>query len=269
MTFVRVMGFSLFVLLSYTLIANIVPQMQSDPPVEEEIDTGSMDMAGMIGWGERLFAGKGTCTLCHNNLGRAPDLLELDLGTVLPSRYADARYEGGASDVEGYLRESLVDPSAFVVAGFGKKGTSDTVSPMPAVNAPPIELSDVEMNALIAYLQDLGGMAPTVPLPAEDMVAEVDDEEEEEEIAVTAIDAIERYSCSACHDLDDSEADMGPLLNGIANRMDRAGVRKAIIDPNAEIAEGFDEDLMPDDFGEQMRASELELVVDYLMSLAE
>jgi len=82
MTFLRVMAFSLVVVLSYTLFANILPQVQSDPPQEEEIDTGALDLAGQVAWGERLFGGKGTCTLCHNNLGRAPDLLAMDLAKV-------------------------------------------------------------------------------------------------------------------------------------------------------------------------------------------
>ena len=272
MTFLRVMGFSLFVLLSYTLIANIVPQMQSDPPAEEVIEMGSLDMAGMVSWGERLFSGKGTCALCHNSLGRAPDLLVMDLATDLPARLEDARYQGDARDVEGYLRESMIDPSVFVVAGFGKKGTNDSVSPMPTINAPPTDLSDVEINAIIAFLQNLAGFEPSVQLPAEgdDVVAEEEEEEEEEEeIATTSLEAIEKYSCSACHDLNDSQADMGPLLNGIGNRMDRAGIRRAIIMPNADIADGFEEGIMPDDLGEQMRAQELELAIDYLLSLPE
>lgn len=269
MTFVKVMGFSLFVLLSYTFIANIVPQFQSDAPVEEEIEVGSLDMAGMVSWGGRLFSGKGNCTLCHNNLGRAPDLLEMDLAIDLPARLQDARYQGEASDVEGYLRESMTDPSAFVVAGFGKKGSSDSVSPMPTINAPPTELSNTEIDALIAYLQDLGGFDPTVPLPTEGDAVDEGDEDEEEEVAATGLEAINKYSCGACHDLEGSEADMGPRLNGIADKMDRSGVRQAIIDPNEEITEGFEEDIMPDFFGEEMRAQELELIIDYLMSLPD
>ena len=277
MTFVRVMAFSLFVLLVYTGFANILPQVQSDPPVEEEAPVGDMNMEGLIAYGDRLFSGKGTCTLCHNELGRAPDLLELDLATVLPERIADARYEGvakgeqGAHAFEAYLRESMIDPSAYVVSGFGKKGSDDKVSPMPRADTAPLELSEVQVNALIAFLQDRAGVEPTVSLPGRDEAPEEDtatEEEEDEDVpADTPAVALEKYGCSACHDLEGSEAEAGPKLNGIAERMDREKIIEAIIDPNAEIAEGFESDMMPDDFGEQMRVSELNLIVDYLSEL--
>ena len=89
MTFLKVMAFSVAVLLAYTLFANILPQVQSDPPAEEEpVAAGSLDAAGMVAWGEKLFAGKGTCTLCHNDRGRAPDILAMDLKTTFTERLA-------------------------------------------------------------------------------------------------------------------------------------------------------------------------------------
>lgn len=276
MTFLRVMAFSLLVVLSYTLFANILPQVQSDPPQEEEVDTGALDVAGQVAWGERLFSGKGTCTLCHNNLGRAPDLLAMDLAAALHERLADPRYEGeakgggGPRAVEAYLRESLIAPSAFVVAGFGKKGTRDKVSPMPKVDGAPISLNDAEMDALIAFLQDRAGLEVTVPLPGDAAaVAALEPEQPEAGPAKTAEAVIEKLGCAGCHDLQDSGADAGPQLAGITARMDRAALRRAILDPNAEIAEGFEADLMPKDYGEQMRVSELELLVDYLVALAK
>lgn len=274
MTLFKVLAFSLVILLSYTLFANILPQVQSDPPPEEEpIAPEGMDVAGLVAWGETLFSGKGTCTLCHNDLGRAPDILALDLGTVFGERLADPRYTGKAKGLEGaeavraYVEESMVEPSAYVVAGFGKKGTGDKVSPMPAVNAAPILLSDTEMDALTAFLQSRAGVDVTVPLPvaAEEAIAEA--EEEEEGPAETAQAALEKFACSACHDLEGSEAEVGPKLGGLGARIGRDGVREAILDPNATVAEGFEPDMMPGDLGAQMRVSELELIVDYLMAL--
>lgn len=276
MTFTRVIVFSILTLLAFTGFANLVPQVQGDPPVEEKIDAGSLDMAGMVSLGERLFSGKGTCTLCHNNLGRAPDLLEMDLAKVLPERLADARYAGiskgksGSKAIEGYIIESLKDPSKFVVAGFGKKGSNDAVSPMPKVNAAPIELTDVEMNAVTAFLQDKAGLTPTVKLPsaAETKAAKKEgDDDDEDEPAKTGAAAIEKFSCATCHDLEGSEGDLGPKLNGIGKKMTDAKLIEAIIKPNAEIAKGYEADTMPDDFGEQMRVSELNLIVEYLKKL--
>jgi mono/diheme cytochrome c family protein len=285
MTLLKVSVFTIFVLLSYTLFANIVPQIQSDPPKDDKpANISGLDMAGMIAWGEKLFRGKGSCSLCHNDKGRAPDLLKLDLAKSLPARIADTRYKGGAKGKEGagaietYLRESMTKPSAYVVAGFGKVGSADSISPMPAANAPPASLNSVEINALIAFLQDKAGVKPTVPLPKSGSGAKPqaktsgdddddDDDEDEDEPADTPKKAVAKFGCSACHDLFGSAAKVAPKLGGIGKRIGRAGLREAILKPNATIAKGYKPDQMPDDYGERMRVSELSLIVDYLMKL--
>ena len=280
MTFLRVMAFSLAVLLSYTFFANILPQVQSDPPSQEEGPTGTLDMAGLVAYGEKLFSGKGTCTLCHNDLGRAPDLLKLNLAKTFADRLADPRYAGkakaekGAKAVELYLRESLLEPSIYVVSGFGKKGSNDKVSPMPKVDVAPIELSGVQVTALIAFLQNKAGLEPSVAMPSADeaskekvVAASEKPSEEEDEPVKTEAAALEKFSCAACHDLEGSKADAGPKLNGIAGRMGREKIIESILKPNAEIAKGYEADMMPQDFAEQMRVSELNLVVDYLLKM--
>jgi len=282
MSLVRVLGFSLFVLLGFALFSNMLPQLKSNPPpVEAAAPVGKLDTAGMIAWGEKLFAGKGTCTLCHNNLGRAPDLLKLELGTVLPKRIADSRYEGaakgktGAQAIEIYLRESLIKPSAYVVSGFGKKGTADKVSPMRPADKPPVGFNENEVNAVIAFLQSKAGVEVTVKLPEpgvgkpakKDGDGDGDGDENETKPAKTAEGAINKFACSGCHDLFDSEADAGPKLNGAGKRLGRAGIRKAILDPDADIAKGFEKGQMPKDYAAKMRVSELKLIIDYLMTL--
>jgi len=279
MTFLRVIVFSLSLLLFYALFSNSLPQVEPDLSEPIEVSTEGLDMDGMIALGETLFTGKGTCTLCHNDLGRAPDMLEMDLAAAFTERLTDTRYEGVAAGSEGpeavekYLRESLQKPSAFVVAGFGKKGSNDAVSPMPVVDAAPIELSNVEMNAIIAFLQDRALMTPTVPLPSADEAptseAAADTEGMGEGSETDVIAVLNKYSCVACHDLDESGADIGPALGGIADRMSRAEVMLSIIDPDATIAEGYDAGFMPADFGETMHVSELTLIADYLLALPE
>ncbi len=278
MTFLRIVLFSLATMFAFTLFANILPQVQSDPPKTEEINESTLDVAGQIAWGQRLFSGRGTCTLCHNDLGRAPDLLQMDLATAFAERIADARYEGeaagqsGAGAIETYLRESMNAPSAFVVAGFGKKGTNDAESPMPRVDAAPLSLTETETNALIAYLQDLAGEEVTVPLPsaadAQDGAdGDGDEAAEEEGPSTSAEDIMDRLGCAGCHDLFGSEADIGPDLAVAAQRLQPEGLRTAILDPNAIIAEGYEADFMPDDYAEQLWVSELNVMIDYLMQL--
>ena len=277
MNFLRIMGFSLALLVFYAIFANSLPQVEPDlsPPVE--VSTDGLDMPGMIALGEKLFSGKGTCTLCHNNLGRAPDTLEMDLAATFSARLADARYEGvaagkdGPEAVEDYIRESMREPSIFVVEGFGKKGTNDTESPMPVVDAAPIELNTVEMNAIIAFLQDRASIEPTVPLPSADE-APVAEEPISAEGMVEApetdvAEALDRFGCSACHDLNGSGADIGPALGGIGTYQSKIEVMQAIIDPNAVIEDGYEADFMPSDFAEYMHLSELTLITDYLLAL--
>lgn len=274
MTFLRVMIFSLVVLLTYTAIANLLPQVQTSVQVEEETKPAALDRSGQIAWGKRIFTGKGTCTLCHNDLGRAPNLLALDLSREFAARLADPRYMGtvkgkqGPNAIEAYIRESMLKPSAYVVAGFGKKGTNDTVSPMPDVSAPPISLSDTEIDAVIAYMEDRAGIEVTVPLPsATTTQATVHETGDEEAPAKTAKEVIEKYGCAGCHDILESGADIGPKLAGVGARFDRDGLRRKILNPNGKVREGYKPDIMPSDFGRQMRASELELLVDYLSNL--
>lgn len=279
MTFLRFIGFSVVMLVFFMLFAHSLPQVEPDLSEPVEVSTAGLNMDGMIALGEDLFSGKGTCTLCHNAMGRAPDTLEMDLALTFPERLADPRYTGiaaggdGASAIEDYLRESMREPSAFVVAGFGKKGSNDSESPMPIVDQAPIELSNVEMNAVIAFLQDRAGLAPSVPLPsAEDTPiadAPLSAEGMVEAPVTDASAAIDKYACAACHDLNASGADLGPALGGIADRMDRTTLMGAILDPNAEIAEGFEAGLMPDDFAEDMHSSELLLIIDHLLTLPQ
>ncbi|PHQ98809.1 MAG: hypothetical protein COB39_07285 [Marinosulfonomonas sp.] len=277
MTFIRVIGFSVALLLFYMGFGHILPQVEPDKSAPVEVSTAGLDMDGMIALGDKLFSGKGTCTLCHNDMGRAPDTLVMDMAATYPERLMDARYKGvssgkeGAKAIEAYILESMTDPTAFVVEGYGQKGSNDTISPMPAADKAPIELTVVEMNAVTAFLQDLAGLTPTVPLPSADD-APVAEELTGGEAAplLTSGEAVsDEHGCASCHDLDGSGADLGPSLYGIGKRMSRATVMEAIIDPNAVIAQGYDAGFMPDDFGEAMRGSELLLLTDYLMALPD
>ena len=274
MTFLRVVVFSVVLLLLFNGYANVLPQIQSNPPKVEVVAAGSLDMAGMISYGERLFKGNGTCTLCHNDMGRAPDLLQINLADAFAESFADARYNGvakgksGPAAVEAYIRESMLAPSAYVVAGYGKKGTNDTESPMPTVDKPPIGLAPVEINALIAFLEDRAGIEPTVPLPSAEEATPPEEPASGEAPATTAVEAIDKFGCATCHDLEGSEADIGPPLNTLKGRMSRGDVMDAILFPNDSIAEGYEADVMPQDFAEQMQAGELTLIVDHLLNLS-
>jgi mono/diheme cytochrome c family protein len=267
--FLSVVAFTLLTIGFFAAYSNYgIPQIEpAPPPKEEKLDLSAMTMDQFIVLGERIYNGKGTCTLCHNALGRAP-MLDTTAAAV-PERLKDPRYKGDAEDAEGYLIESLVEPSAFVVAGFGKKGTNDAESPMPNVAGGSIGLNEAEVAAVVAYLQDKGGAEVTVEIPKDAGQGGGDDEEEPE--ARDAIDdpkvLLVKFTCDACHMINGEGGEVGPNLSKIGADRDRAYLRRALLNPNADLAKGFEADLMPADIGEQIYVAELELLLDYLAGL--
>lgn len=267
--FLKVAAFSLLVVSFFAVFSNFgIPQMEpAPPPKEEELEVGAMTMDEFIALGDRIFNGKGTCTLCHNPVGDRAPLLD-NVAAVASERLADPRYDGEAATAEEYLYESLVDPSAYVVAGFGKSGTGDTVSPMPDVSTGRIGLSEAEIKAVVAYLQDLSGADVTVEIPTA-AAGDFEDEEEDAKrpLLNTPEEAIAEFACGACHRVAGEEGEIGPDLTHIGVKRDKDYLRRSILDPNADIADGFEADLMPTDYGEQLYARELEMLVDYLAGL--
>lgn len=267
-TLTRVLIFGLALTLVFTAVANYLPQVEGErPAAEEALDLGALTMDAYVALGERLVKGKGTCTLCHNNLGRAPDLLAENVVASARQRLADPGYRGTAADAEGYLRESMLEPSAYVVPGFGKKGSNDTLSPMPAIDRAPIELSALEIGAVVAFLQAKDGNEITVALPAgEPAPAAVDSAvvaADPPPPAATAEEALQKYACSACHAIAGSSAAIGPNLTDVGSRLDVAAIRESVVEPGKVVAVGFPP-IMPPDFADRMNARELELVVAYL-----
>jgi mono/diheme cytochrome c family protein len=267
----RVLLFSLSLTLIFTLVTNLLPQVEGEAPVEQEIDLGALTMDSFVSLGDNIFHGKGTCTLCHNNLGRAPDILQLNMVETSLQRLDDERYQGAAKNAVEYMRESMLEPSVYVVKGFGKKGSNDTESPMPVVNKAPILLNDIEIDAVIAFMQAKDGNKVSVALPT-DMPAAAAPEvaaavpvTAPQAPADNAAAALAKYTCTACHSVAGSQSPVGPDLNQVGDRLDAAQIRQSIIEPNAVVAEGFFPGMMPADFADKMTVSELQMIIDYLL----
>ena len=76
--------------------------------------------------------------------------------------------------------------------------------------------------------------------------------------------------CAGCHTLKaaGSTAKVGPDLGKLENA-DAAFIRKSIVDPSAEVEEGFQDGVMPENFGEQLSKEELDAIVKYLLESQE
>jgi mono/diheme cytochrome c family protein len=135
----------------YTYIGQLVPQKQIQPPPVIEI-SGELTPAELAKIGERLARDKGMCLTCHT-IGLPPGA---------PHRYPDlagvadrAKTRIAGMDQVSYFAHSLCHPDEYLVEGFAKG--------MPAINKPPIGLTDPEMHAIVAWLQSQGG-EPTITL---------------------------------------------------------------------------------------------------------
>lgn len=262
-TLLSVLAFSLGAIALFSAYSNLaVPQHQGEPPLEVVEDTTQMSISDFINYGDKLFHGKGTCLLCHNPVGARAPLLE-EVAKIAVSRISETAYKGAAVDGESYLRESMINPSAYVVAGFGKTGTNDQESPMPDVRSPSIGLSDAEVNAVIAYLQNLAGVEVTVRPSS---VAATSEAAPRAPLLDGRLIA-ETFDCVLCHKIEeDDQGEIGPDLRQVAGHLDREALRQAILFPRAQVTAGFDPNLMPDDFSTRLYAGELEVLLDYLGS---
>lgn len=76
--------------------------------------------------------------------------------------------------------------------------------------------------------------------------------------------------CAGCHTLKaaGSTAKVGPDLGKLENA-DAAFIRKSIVDPSAEVPKGFQDGVMPQNFGEQLSKQELDALVKYLLESQE
>lgn len=160
--FIRIALFGVGLVFAYALFSNLyIPSSAPDRQTEGiSADTGVLTGDELAAFGEEIYSGKGSCALCHDAVGgRAPALDSIAARAA--ERLSDPRYKGKASDAIGYIYESMADPSAYVVKGFGVAGTDDAVSPMPGVLGGQIELTNAEVTAVIAYLQKRAGVEVT------------------------------------------------------------------------------------------------------------
>jgi len=260
-TNLKVVGIVLGTLALYTLIANKIPQVQSEVP--QTLTLGAnVTPEQLVAAGEKVFNGIGGCTTCHGLGTRAPNLLTDEKGTGAIGARCGKR-EAGKS-CKQYLYESLDNPTAFVAPGY-----------QPIMPVMTRQLSPAQVWSVIAFLESQGG---TVDVTASDIPAASTTSTPSTTTGSGAGGAafaggstdpkavIQAAGCLACHKLDGQGQVIAPDLTHVGSRRDAESIRKKILDPASSIAKGYEKlaGIMPKAFGTMMNAAQLEALAQYL-----
>jgi cytochrome c551/c552 len=254
----RIFGVVLGTLALYTLIANKIPQVQSEVP--RALTLGAdVTPEQLVSAGEQLYNGAGGCTACHGLGTRAPNLLT-DEGGGGPIGVRCGSRQPGKS-CKTYLFESLTAPGSYVVTGYEPI--------MPDVSR---TLSPQQIWALVAFLESLGG---NVDVTGSDIPPETKAAPGAGPGGGTAglaggstdpMAIIRGGGCLGCHKVGTEGGVIGPDLTRIGSRLSAAQLREGILAPDARIARGYEKfaGVMPKTFGDQLTAAQLESLVRFL-----
>jgi mono/diheme cytochrome c family protein len=257
----RIFGVVLGTLALYTLIANKIPQMQSEVPRALALGA-DVTPEQLVSAGDQLYHGAGGCTACHGLGTRAPNLLTDERGAGPIGARCGTRESG--KDCKAYLYESLTSPGTFVVTGYEPimPDMSRTLSPQ-------------QIWAMVAFLESQGG---TVDVQASDIPASGTPDGGgpgasggSAKFAGGSSDPmaiIRAGGCLGCHKLGAEGGAIGPDLTRIGGRLSPSLLREAILAPDARIARGYEQfkGVMPKTFGDQLTAAQLESLVQFLAS---
>ncbi|HEX6939906.1 MAG TPA: c-type cytochrome [Longimicrobiales bacterium] len=266
-TNLKIGGVVLATLGLYTLLANAIPQIESEVPQELRFG-GEVTSEQLVAAGEELYGGAGGCTACHGLGTRAPNLTTDEGGMGTIGARCGRRVEG--MSCKEYLHTSLVDPNAYVVEGY-----------QPIMPEMDRILSAPQIWALVAYLESLGGEvdvtaedvgaagAPASPAGAGAADAGAAGPGRAAAAPAGGVDPLalmRANQCFACHALAGEGGPIGPALDGVGARLTADAIRRSILEPSADTAQGYEAvaGVMPSTFGEQLTAGQLEAIVRFL-----
>lgn len=260
MTNLKIVAVVIFTLAVYTLVANMIPQVESDVPQAMDL-SGGVTAEQLVSAGEAIYNGAGGCTACHGLGTRAPNLLSGEGGLGAIGARCGDRVPG--TSCKQYLHESLVDPNAFVVEGYNPI--------MPDMSR---TLSEQQVWALVAFLQSQGGDVtvtaddlPTGGAPAGETASGATGGAGGPEVAsMDPRQIIQDLGCLQCHRLGDQGAPLGPPFDGLGAQRSSEYIRRSILRPNADTAQGYEAfaGTMPPNFGDRLTASQLDTLVSFL-----
>lgn len=130
-------------------MARVAPTLTALVAGQATRDPNAIDPAVVMG---KMTA----CSACHTldafgwTNPTCPDLS--NVASVAAERLASADYSGAATDVEGYLRESIANPGVYIAPGGENYGTVGA-SLMPVNGG--ATLSDADVQLIVKYLASL------------------------------------------------------------------------------------------------------------------
>ena len=254
----RIIGVVLGTLALYTLIANKIPQVQSEVPRALSLGA-NVTPEQLVAAGDQLYHGAGGCTACHGLGTRAPNLLTDEKGQGQIGARCGKRESG--KNCKAYLYESLTSPRAYVVQGYEPI--------MPEMGR---ILSPQQLWALVAFLESNGG---TVDVTASDIPASSTTSTTSTTSTASAgiaggstdpMTIIRGAGCTGCHKISGEGGAIGPELTHVGSRLSANLIRESILQPDAKIAKGYEKfkGIMPKTFGHQLTAEQLEALVQFL-----
>ncbi|PYO36492.1 MAG: hypothetical protein DMD37_07940 [Gemmatimonadetes bacterium] len=242
----------------YTLIANKIPQVQSEVP--QTLTLGpNVTTEQLVAAGEKVYNGAGGCTTCHGLGTRAPNLLTDEKGQG-PIGARCGRREPGKT-CKQYLFESLDNPTAYVVAGY------QPIMPVMTRQLPPEQIW-----AVIAFLESQGG---TEDVTGADIPASAPPSPPggggtgAGGVAGGSTDPMTLFraaGCVGCHKIGAEGGNVGPDLSHVGARRSAESIRTKILDPASSTARGFERfaGIMPKTFGTTLTAAQFEALVRFL-----
>jgi mono/diheme cytochrome c family protein len=257
----RILGVVLGTLALYTLIANKIPQVQSEVP--QALTLGAnVTPEQLVSAGDQLYHGAGGCTACHGLGTRAPNLLTDEKGQGTIGARCGKREAG--KDCKAYIYESLTSPKAYVVSGYEPI--------MPEMGR---ILSPQQLWALVAFLESNGGTvdvkASDIPPASGPATSGAPSAPSGGGIAGGSTDPmtiIRGAGCTACHKISGEGGAIGPDLTHVGSRLSPNLIRESILLPDAKTAKGYEKfkGVMPKTFGHQLTAEQFEALVQFLSS---
>jgi mono/diheme cytochrome c family protein len=185
--------------------------------------------------GRTLFVQK--CGTCHT-LAQAGTSAQI--GPNLDDAFAAARAAGeGGDTIEGVVKAQVEYPRP-------SSGSSNSAMPADVVTGQ-------DLNDVAAYVGTYAGVPGAAPPKAP---------------GGPGAQVFANNGCAGCHTLKAAKAGgtVGPNLDEVLPGQSKAMVEESIVNPNAKIAKGFSGGIMPQNFGQVISPTELEELVEYLIS---